>query len=153
MAVTAVERVAVDMAAVLVPAPVVAAVVMKVATGRVRSEDAGRGRGGGGGGGAAGEVRGGERRGGSAERACVLGVCTLAALLGEKDESVRENERMRLTRAAFSTLAPRATPRSRWSTCVSAAAITCVRGVERSDGGASGPGQPPGRTACGHIIE
>ena len=27
------------------------------------------------------------------------GVCTLAALLGEKDESVRENERMRLTRA------------------------------------------------------
>ena len=53
----------------------------------------GRGRG------AAGEVWDGERGWGSAERACVPGVCTLAALLGEKDESVRENERMRLTRA------------------------------------------------------
>ena len=106
---------------------------------------------GGGGRGAAGEVWGGERGGGSAERACVLGVCTLAALLGEKDESVRENERMRLTRAAFSALAPSATPRSRRSTCVSAAAITCVRGTERSGGGASGPGAAAG--ACGHIIE
>ena len=85
------------------------------------------------------------RNGGSAERACVLGVCTLAALLGEKDESVRENERMRLTRAAFSALAPSATPRSRRRTCVSAAAITCVRGAERSGGGASGPGAAAGR--------
>ena len=49
MAVMAVERAAVDMAAVLVPARVGAAVVMNVATGRVRSEDAGRGRARGGG--------------------------------------------------------------------------------------------------------
>ena len=70
---------------------------------------------------------------------------TLAALLGEKDESVRENERTRLTRAAFSALAPSATPRSSRSTCVSAAAITCVRGAERSGGGASGPGAAAGR--------
>ena len=50
MAVTAVERVAVErVAAVLVPARVGAAVVMKVATGRVQSEDAGRARARGGG--------------------------------------------------------------------------------------------------------
>ena len=50
MAVTAVERVAVErVAAVLVPARVGAAVVMKVATGRVQREDAGRGRARGGG--------------------------------------------------------------------------------------------------------
>ena len=82
--------------------------------------------------------------------------CTSVALLGVKAESVREKERMRLTGAAAlaALLTPSAPPRSRSNTCVSAATITCGSGGGywwnvRWGGGASGPGQPPGRAACG----
>jgi hypothetical protein len=69
----------------------------------------------------------------------VASACTSVAF-GAKAESVREKERTRLTRAAFSMLALSALPRSRRNTCVSAATITCGRG-RAVGGGPVGGGQ------------